>query len=106
MALVRLYGFGKCCWSFAVSNRPLITLQSPRTDKCDLFCLFKKTPIPGKQCFQAAEVDNIVEDRLKFSLGWPNLKGVRECAHPSGGIYSSAIACGMFLRRYYDWGMN
>lgn len=53
------------------TNHPSVS----RTDKCDLFCLFKKTPIPGKQCFHATEVKNIVEDRLKILGGLAKPEG-------------------------------
>lgn len=69
----------------------------------DLFSKFvTKTPKASKHSFQASEVGDIVEDRLKFrrGLGKVETEGHAAKAHPSVGTYSAAIACGMISRRY------
>ena len=51
--------------------------------------------------------NNIVESRLKYSLGWASAEGhARLPAWPSAGLYSTAIAGGMISRRYYGFDVD
>lgn len=78
-------------------NNPSVS----RTDERYLCCCSKNSESQRGKLL-SLEIDNVVEIDRNSSVGCRNWKSTRaDAACPPVGIYSSAIAWGIFSRRYY-----
>lgn len=84
-------------------KRGLITITLQSRGPTSVTCVaVRKDSESQRAKLSSLEMDNVVEIDRNSSVGCRNWKGTQaDAACPPVGIYSSAIACGIFSRRYY-----